>query len=334
MTTFKEIRGQLIRSVSSDPANPQVGEIWYNSTIGSLKGYRNIGDAFSSETSLPAVRASGAMSGSAYNSALVAFGTTGGAIATSLEYDGSSWTTGGTGSTARQNLGSAGTQTAGIAFGGGNPSTPAHNLSATEEYDGTSWTGGGALSTGRSAFLGSFGTQTAAAAVSGSSASPAVPGGTTATEEYNGSTWSGGGAVPTAGFFNNRGAGTQTAGLVAGGNGVPSTSSFEYNGSSWTAGGGMNTPRFAGGLTGTQTLALQAGGRDGPGVGITNSEKYDGTSWTNNPASLASGKGGQFAIGVQGLSINAGGIDSANNQTASSELFNESTLATQTLTTS
>jgi hypothetical protein len=26
----------------------------------------------------------------------------------------------------------------------------------------------------------------------------------------------------------------------------------------------MNTPRFAGGLTGTQTLALQAGGRDGP----------------------------------------------------------------------
>jgi hypothetical protein len=38
MTTFKEIRGQLIRSVSSDPDNPQVGQIWYNNTIGSLKG--------------------------------------------------------------------------------------------------------------------------------------------------------------------------------------------------------------------------------------------------------------------------------------------------------
>ena len=39
MTTFKEISGQLIRTLSSDPANPQEGQIWYNSTIGVLKGY-------------------------------------------------------------------------------------------------------------------------------------------------------------------------------------------------------------------------------------------------------------------------------------------------------
>ena len=41
MSTFKEIRGTLIKSVSSDPANPEVGEIWYNNTIGSLKGYHS-----------------------------------------------------------------------------------------------------------------------------------------------------------------------------------------------------------------------------------------------------------------------------------------------------
>jgi hypothetical protein len=40
MTTFKEISGQLIRTLSSDPANPQEGQIWYNSTIGVLKGYK------------------------------------------------------------------------------------------------------------------------------------------------------------------------------------------------------------------------------------------------------------------------------------------------------
>jgi hypothetical protein len=40
MTTFKEISGQLIRTLSSDPANPQIGQIWYNSTIGVLKGYK------------------------------------------------------------------------------------------------------------------------------------------------------------------------------------------------------------------------------------------------------------------------------------------------------
>jgi hypothetical protein len=39
MTTFKEIRGTAIESVSSDPSNPEVGQIWYNNTIGVLKGY-------------------------------------------------------------------------------------------------------------------------------------------------------------------------------------------------------------------------------------------------------------------------------------------------------
>lgn len=48
MTTFKEIRGQLIRSVSSDPANPQLGEIWYNNTIGVLKGYVTVAAAWAS----------------------------------------------------------------------------------------------------------------------------------------------------------------------------------------------------------------------------------------------------------------------------------------------
>ena len=37
MTTFKEIRGTAIQSVSSDPSNPEEGQIWYNNTIGVLK---------------------------------------------------------------------------------------------------------------------------------------------------------------------------------------------------------------------------------------------------------------------------------------------------------
>ena len=43
MTTFKEIRGTAIQSVSSDPTNPEEGQIWYNNTIGVLKGYKSIG---------------------------------------------------------------------------------------------------------------------------------------------------------------------------------------------------------------------------------------------------------------------------------------------------
>ena len=33
MTTFKEIRGTAVQSVSSDPTNPEVGQIWYNNCL-------------------------------------------------------------------------------------------------------------------------------------------------------------------------------------------------------------------------------------------------------------------------------------------------------------
>ena len=52
MTTFKEISGQLIRTLSSDPANPQEGQIWYNNTVGVLKGYAFTASAWASGGSL------------------------------------------------------------------------------------------------------------------------------------------------------------------------------------------------------------------------------------------------------------------------------------------
>ena len=54
------------------------------------------------------------------------------------------WATGGNLGTARERLAGAGTQTAGLAFGGGPP-----ELNATEEYDGSAWTAGGNLGTAR-----------------------------------------------------------------------------------------------------------------------------------------------------------------------------------------
>jgi hypothetical protein len=66
------------------------------------------------------------------------------------------WTGGGNMGTARQELGGAGIQTAGLAFGGYTTAVTA----ATEEYDGSAWTGGGNLGTARN-FLAGAGTQTA-----------------------------------------------------------------------------------------------------------------------------------------------------------------------------
>jgi hypothetical protein len=38
MADYINIRGQSIEVVASDPANPTLGQIWYNSTSNTLKG--------------------------------------------------------------------------------------------------------------------------------------------------------------------------------------------------------------------------------------------------------------------------------------------------------
>jgi hypothetical protein len=52
------------------------------------------------------------------------------------EYNGTTWTNSGNLNTARYDLAGAGTQTAGLAFGGYGPVIQV----ATEEYDGSTWT--------------------------------------------------------------------------------------------------------------------------------------------------------------------------------------------------
>ena len=64
MTTFKEIRGTAVQSVSSDPSNPEVGQIWYNNTIGVLKGFRGLfAGAWASGANLPSARSGGGWTG-------------------------------------------------------------------------------------------------------------------------------------------------------------------------------------------------------------------------------------------------------------------------------
>ena len=95
-------------------------------------------------------------------------------VADTEEYDGSTWTAGGNLNTTRQGLAGAGTQTTGLAFGGGSSN------SATEEYNGTSWTTSTSMATGRYQ-LGGCGTQS-----SGLAFGVLATAITAATEEYTG----------------------------------------------------------------------------------------------------------------------------------------------------
>ena len=86
------------------------------------------------------------------------------------------WSAGGALATARYSLAGAGTQSAGLSFGGNTSALSA----VTEEYNGTAWSSGGALATARYSLAGA-GTQSAGLSFGGyAGANSAV------TEEYTG----------------------------------------------------------------------------------------------------------------------------------------------------
>ena len=281
---------------------------------------------------------------------------------------GPAWSAGGNLSTARCALGGAGTQTAGLAFGGYGGSY------CTEEYNGASWSSGGSLSDGRYAHAG-VGTQTAALAVGGYDTSNYSI--TNTTVEYNGSSWSGGGNLSTA-RCKLAGAGTQNAALAFGGyedggfGGVTCTEEYngaawstagvgnlshgryllggagtqnsalafggcggsyrteEYNGSSWSSGDDLNTCRckLAGAGTSISAVLAFGGYEDNTGNSTNATEAYDGASWSTCINSITP----KQSLGGAGTSTNAlsfGGYDDSYNRLSSTEEYNDSSTEIQ-----
>ena len=307
MTTFKEIRGQLIRSVSSDPANPQEGQIWYNNTIGVLKGEEFL-EAWSSGANLPT-----AVFRSAAFGTLTAAVSTGGsnnppqalpATTSSFEYNGSAWTTGGALNTARRGLGASGEQTSGLAFGG--EINPGATSGATESYNGASWTSVNSMNTARSALAGD-GTQT----------NSLIAGGLTTvnvniTETWDGTNWTTSPATLNTTRRTLGISGDSAAAVGFAGETIPSsqlTSSEDYNGTVWTAGNPTNVASATIGAAGTATTALKFGGRN-PSPTVS-TEGYDGTSWSTRP-NMATGRAWVGGTGTQTAALAAGGEYTSN----------------------
>jgi hypothetical protein len=119
MAEYINIRGQSIEVVASDPANPTIGQIWYNSTSNTLKGGGvTTAGAWATGGNLAAGRSN--IAGTGTQTAALAIGgyLFGGPQTNSTEeYNGSIWTAGGNLSLARNSLAAAGTQTAGLALG-------------------------------------------------------------------------------------------------------------------------------------------------------------------------------------------------------------------------
>jgi len=203
------------------------------------------------------------------------------------------WASGGALPSARNgNPGGAGTQTAGLAFGGGGPAGGGAPITTTSTYNGTSWSDVNSLNTARGYMVG-CGTQTAALIAGGNPA---------ATELWNGTSWT----TNPANMNTSRSAlgastaGTQTATLAFGGSSPVIASSESWNGSSWTNTPSLNTARRGLSGLGTQAAALALGGYPV----VTTTESWNGSSWTTvNSMNTARGFGRGVGPQTAGLAF-------------------------------
>tara|TARA_R110000764_G_scaffold59822_1_gene128860 strand:+ start:1546 stop:2517 length:972 start_codon:yes stop_codon:yes gene_type:complete len=296
MSTYKTINGGTIQSVASDPPASYIGQVWYNSTSGTLKF--NAGPQVGTWATKANMNFSRAyLGGCGTTTSALGFGGEGKGPSPSARtgateaYNGTAWTTGNAIPSIIADLAGAGvSSTSGLTVGGSGPSGPLGGFT----WNG-SWTASPNLNTGRHA-LGGSGTVTAALAYGGFT-SP------TASETYNGSAWTNTPSLNTGGYRMG-GAGPNTSAFAFGGN--FSNNSEKYNGSAWTTGPTLNVARgeIAGAGT-SNTASLAMGGSEPPNRDTT--ELFNGTAWVSQ-ANMIIGKNGAGGAGIETLALTFGGI--------------------------
>ena len=332
MANYNTIRGLRVKYLSADPAGAEDGQVWYNSTTGSLRvDGISLPGSWATGGSLN-TKHNGASASGTQNAALVSGGNDGLApnysTVNSEEYNGTSWTEGNNRSVSVYNTMGSGSQTAALAFGGNGYT--AGVTTATEEYDGTNWTAGGALNTGTDAGIG-FGLQNASVKAGGYIAGPGVA--TNSSEEYNGSAWTAGNNINTARSEQPGGFGILTAGVMFGGAGAGTpgtvtTTVEEYNGTNWSTVNSTSVGHSGAWAAGTQTDGIGGGGAPTP----TAAELYDGTNWSSAP-SLATGRSGANGLGTPS-SASAALVSAGEPSRVVTEEFTGATVVTKNISTS
>jgi hypothetical protein len=301
MSEYKNIIGTHIKTVTTDPPNPENGQMWYNSTTKVVKGFKiNTAGSWATANAMNSARQN--LAGAGTQTAAIAIGGNpyGGQQVES--YDGTNWTEITDLNTSRQQLASSKiSYTSTLAFGGENGSSP--NLAVTESWNGSSWTEVNDLNTSRYVNGGSGESNTAALCFGGYQTTDLNQ-----TESWNGSSWTEVNDLNTA--RNAMGtAGTYTSALSFGGEPQPATNQLteSWNGSSWTEVSDLNTGRrllSGGGADNTSVVAF--GGVDQPGTRQSASEFWNGSTWTSI-ASLNAARQGLGGAGISTLGLAFGG---------------------------
>ena len=318
MSTYREIVGKKIKKLSSDPSSGLDGQMWYNTTTGTLRGIA-VTEGWSSGGPLSTGRY---LSGSlgTQTAGVQIIGSTPTNVSNVEHYNGTGWSEETNYPAAGQAVSGAGTQTAGIAFGGSTPSQTANAFS----YNGTAWTVANSLpytanniascGLAKTSVIGAVGRD-------GSSGNS----GTNKSITFDGTNFANGPNINTTRMFNNSsGAGTGTAALIVGGFIDPSpnamTNCEEYNGVAWTATGALNVATGFASAFGIQTNAVAQTN----GSNYVETEAYNGSTWSTLPNMSVSSPGGLYGSSA-GSTGDAGWVSSIGPAYNATEEFNRST---------
>ena len=328
MADYININGNNIPIRASDPSNPIVGEIWYNSTTNLLKGqaFDSIG-IWSTGASINTARQQASDFGSTRDALVFAGGFDPSRSTATEEYNGTSFSTGGALSTVVGGAGGSGTLTAGVSFGGSNSSPGSTGFTnRTNEYDGSAWATVNAMNTG-TPYRPGTGTETDTIAAGSAINFPPTTG--TVSEKYDGTCWTSTPSLSTARYAED--VGTGSSALAIAGQNTPSTVTNvveSWNDTSWTSSPATNQNHGGHGKTGTDdTSALIWGGGTTDPLGANptvQTESWDGVSWTSLPsqANLPTGVTYPASTGTQSAAISAGGNPPAGVTTATN-LFDQ-----------
>jgi hypothetical protein len=328
MATYYGTYGQKVQYLASDPSDPQIGQVWYNSTSATLKVRAFITAAWATGGTMNTAREQ--VNGAGLQTAMIIAG--GSPLRNAAEsYDGTSWTTVANYPVGSEAIGVCGTQTSALAFGGFR-GPPQLSSNVTNSWNGSSWTTLNSLNTARYA-TGEVGGVGAALAWGGD----ALPGArvSTPTESWNGTSWTTVNNLGTAMYYSAA-AGDTSSALAFGGNfpSPPATVNQTWDGTSWSTPPANLTTQMGNGFGfgSVSTAAIAASGNNA-GTPLTLTQSYNGTSWTNLPQTVSTARSVGASAGSQSSGIIAGG-DVNPGSTGATEEWTGSGFSTKTITTS
>lgn len=318
MASYININGNNIPIRASDPTNPILGEIWYNTTTNSLKGQAYQTAAWITGGTTNNTMSGGSASTAGTQTAFVMYlGAAPGVDANpgyTETYDGTSWTNQPTTPYPASGAIGFGTSTAAVGAGG---QPGGGGVSTTIEWNGSAWGSGGSLPFATLYQYGGCGPGTDGITIGGWDQT-AGPGGPKATTRvYDGSTWSTDPATcPFPAYTaSHYGAGSSDVNYLGGFNpGAPAdnmnNAHVNYNGTTYTS--LTNYPLNIAGANATGTTSngfVWNGNRPGTPGATDVGNAWDGSTWTTSTTSPQANKYSFHGGNTVGASIYAQGAE-------------------------